>query len=54
MPNSLAVKQLKKYRTPRKIQNGKCLMKWQNQKLKHIKRMDNNCHFPDLVQALFM
>ena len=28
-------------------------MKWQNQKLKHIKRnsMDNNCHIPDLAQA---
>ena len=26
-------------------------MKWQNQKRKHIKRMVNNCHIPDLVQA---
>ena len=26
-------------------------MKWQNQKSSHIKRMDNNCHIPDLVQA---
>ena len=25
--------------------------KWQNQKLKHIKRMDNNFHIPELVQA---
>ena len=22
-----------------------------NKKIKHIKRMDNNCHIPDLVQA---
>ena len=22
-----------------------------HQKFKHIKRMDNNCHIPDLVQA---
>ena len=26
-------------------------MKWQHQKLKHIKRMDNNCHIPELEQA---
>ena len=25
--------------------------KLQNHKFKHIKRMDNNCHIPDLVQA---
>ena len=31
-----------------KIQNEKSLIKWQNQKLKHIKQTDNNCHFPDL------
>ena len=37
-----------KYRTPRKIQNGKSIIKWQNQKLK---RMDTNCHITDLVQA---
>ena len=42
---------LQKYWTPRKIQNGKSLIKWQNQKHKHIKRMDNNCHIPHLVQA---
>ena len=36
---------------PRKIQNGKFLIKWQNQKPKHIKQMNNNCHIPDLVQA---
>ena len=29
----------------------KFLIKWQNQKLKHIKQMDNNCHIPDLIQA---
>ena len=33
-----------------KIQNGKCVIKWQNQKLRHIQRMDNNCHIPDLVK----
>ena len=33
-----------KCRTPRKIQNGKFLIKWQNQNLKHIERMQNNCH----------
>ena len=27
------------------------LTKLQNQKLKHIKRMDNKCHLPSLVQA---
>ena len=36
---------------PSKIQNAKSLIKWQNQKLKHIKGMDNYCHAPDLVQA---
>ena len=34
-----------------KIENGKSLIKWQNQKHKHIKRIDNNCHIPDLVHA---
>ena len=29
----------------------KSLIKWQNQKLRHIKRMNNNCHIPELVQA---
>ena len=38
-------------KTPRKIQNGKYLIKWQNQTIKHIKRIENNCHIPDLVQA---
>ena len=28
------------------------LIKWQIQRLKHTKRMDNNCHIPDLVQAI--
>ena len=41
----------KNVKTPRKIQKGKSLIKWQNQKLKHIKRMDNNCHTPVLLQA---
>ena len=40
-----------KYWTPRNIQNGKFLIKRQNQMIKQIKRMDNNCHIPDLVQA---
>ena len=42
-----------KYWTPRKIQKGKSIIKWENQKLKHIKRMDtcNNCHIHDLVRA---
>ena len=30
-----------RYCTPRKIQNGKSLNKWQNKMIKHIKRMDN-------------
>ena len=34
-----------------KIQNGKSLIKWQNQKLNYINRMDNNFHIPDLVQT---
>ena len=29
----------------------KSLIKWQNQMTKHIKRMHNNCHISDLVQA---
>ena len=33
------------------IQIGKFLIKWQNQTLKHIKRMINNCYIPGLVQA---
>ena len=36
---------------PRKIQYGKSPIKWQNQKLKHIKQMVNNCYIADLVQA---
>ena len=36
---------------PKKTQNGKSHMKCKNQKLKHIKRMDNNCVIPYLVQA---
>ena len=31
--------------------NGKSLIKWQIRNLKRIKRMDNNCHILDLVQA---
>ena len=34
-----------------KIQNVKSLTKWQNQKPKHIKRMNNNYQIPDVVQA---
>ena len=40
-----------KYWTPRKIQKGKSKIKRQNQKSKHIKRRNNNCHIPDLVKA---
>ena len=40
-----------KYWFPMKFQNRKSLIKWQNHRIKHIKRMDNNCHIPDLVQA---
>ena len=40
-----------KYLTPKKIQNGKSQIKWQNQKLKYNKRMVNNCHILDLVQV---
>ena len=29
------------------------VMKWPNQKLKHIKRMNNNCRIPDLEQTYF-
>ena len=38
-------------KTARKIQKGKSLIKWQNQKLKHNKRVVSNCHIPDLVQT---
>ena len=34
-----------------KIQNGKCLFKCQNQKLKNIKRMENKCQTSALVQS---
>ena len=30
---------------------GKSLITWQNQRIKRIKRMDNNCLIPGLVQA---
>ena len=43
-----------KYRTARKILNWNSLSKWQNQKLKHIKRFNKNCIVPDLVQAFSM
>ena len=50
----LAVKsQITKILNSEEIQKGKSLIKWHNQKLKQIKRMDNNCHIPDLSQALF-
>ena len=41
----------KEKRTPNKIKNGKSLIEWQTQMLKHIKRMEYNCHIPDLEQA---
>ena len=31
--------------------NRLSFIKWLNQKLKHIKRMENNCHIPGLVHA---
>ena len=34
-----------------KSKNGKSLNNGQNPKLKDIKRMENNCHIPDLVHA---
>lgn len=37
------------YQTPCKIRNGKSLIKWQHQKVKHIKQ--TNCNFADLVQT---
>ena len=43
--------QMAKSETPRKIQKGKSQIKWQIQKFKLIKRMDNNCHISDLIQA---
>ena len=33
--------------------NGLFYIKWENQKLKHFKRMDHlNCQIPDFVQAI--
>ena len=40
-----------KYLTSRKIQNSKSLLKWQNIKHKHMKRIVNNCNIPDWVLA---
>ena len=34
-----------------KIKKEESLIKWQNQKLKHIKRMDNNFHSLDLEHS---
>lgn len=31
-----------------KFQNGESLIKWQNKKVKHIKRTEYNCHVPYL------
>ena len=39
------------YNAPRKMQNKKFLIKWQNQKFIHTKQMDNNCLIPDLIQS---
>ena len=36
------------------LQNGNSLIKWQKQKLKHIIRINNNCHLPYLVQTRFV
>lgn len=35
----------------KKIQNGKSLIKRQDQSSNHIKRSDNNCHITDVVKA---
>ena len=40
-----------KYGTPRKIQKGKVSNQMAKSKAQIIKRMDNNCHIPDLVQV---
>ena len=40
-----------KYRTQRKIQNGKSIIKRQNQNLKHINQIDNSSHIPGSVRA---
>lgn len=32
----------------KQFQIGKFLVKWQHQKLKHIKQIDINCHIPEL------
>ena len=36
---------------PKFEENSKWNVRNQYQKLKHIKRLDNNCHIPDLLQA---
>ena len=38
-----------KTRTTRKTQMGNSLIKWQNQELEHIKRMENTYHISDMV-----
>ena len=40
-----------KYRTQGKFKIGKSLIKWQKLKPKHIIRIENSCHIPDLVQV---
>ena len=54
-PHNLSYEKVKlqRYQAPKKIPNGKTLSKCKNQKLKHIKRMDNICHIPDLVHAFY-
>lgn len=47
--SSIKKVKIQKYRTPRKTQNEKSFIKWENLKLKHIKRMEDNCHISDLV-----
>ena len=48
---SLIKSKIPKILNSEEIQNRKLLFKWQDQKLKHIKRMDNICPISDLVQA---
>lgn len=41
----------KQKRTPKKFQNRKYVIKWQNETLKYIKRTDYNSLISDFVQA---
>lgn len=47
--NSTELQKLQKYRTLRTILDEKSMRKWRNSKLKHIIRMNDNGHIPDLI-----